>query len=550
MSNTKNLKKVLNDKKFIRLIGAHNGMTAKLAEQYGFDGIWSSGLEISTSHAVPDANILTMRDFLEASREISDNVSIPVVSDCDTGFGNSNNVIHMVKCFEAAGISAVSIEDKKFPKVNSYVPGRQELAPVAEFVGKIMAAKHVKRTDDFLVFARVEALIAGWGMDEAIRRADTYMDAGADGIFIHSKDKTPREIEEFCMKWKKRGILIICPTTYPSLSESEMKKLGVDIVIYANHGIRASVKAMKEVFAHVSKYGLKDIEPQIASMKEIFELQGMHLMKENEEKYLNSLLGQKIKAIIPAAGSKIDDSLKGILEDRPVAMLDINGKPIIQRNLETLNKVGIQDINVVVGYKKDMVALEGAKIIENPYFETKGLMHSVIIGSGEPAQKNIIAYSDIIFDSGLINKLLKKDGDIILAVDGTYKKTHFRNKELELVMTEYPPFDNVRTIDVNKNNGIVKIGKHLDEESAHYEFLGIACCSKKGMEIFHKEYKNARKDLPLEDGIESSGESFSFSKFVQYLIDKRYKINAYVVAEGWMEIHNFNDYKKAISIFG
>ena len=135
MGKIKSLRKILKDKKFLRIVGAHSGMTAKLVEKNGFDGVWSSGLEISTSHAVPDANILTMTDFLNASSEMANSVSIPVISDCDTGFGNSNNVIHMVKKFETAGISAVCIEDKKFPKVNSFVTGRQELAPARQIIG-------------------------------------------------------------------------------------------------------------------------------------------------------------------------------------------------------------------------------------------------------------------------------------------------------------------------------------------------------------------------------------------------------------------------------
>jgi len=548
MTQIRGLKKLLEQKQFIRIVGAHNGMTAKLVEKNGFEGIWASGLEISTSRAVPDANILTMTDFLKASNEIVDSTSIPVISDCDTGFGNSNNVMYMVKKFEAAGVSAVCIEDKKFPKVNSFVPGRQDLAPIAEFVGKLMAAKHTRQTDDFLIFARTEALIAGWGIDEAIRRANTYIDAGADGIFIHSKANTPSEIINFCKKWKKRSILIICPTTYPDLTEREMRELGVDIVVYANHGIRASIKALNGVLGYIHQNGLTGVDKKIADMPEIFELQGMHLMKKHETKYLGSEIGG-IKAVIPAAGSKIDDSLKTVLEDRPLAMLDINGKSVIQRNIETLNKVGIQDINVVVGYKKEMVNIEGVEIIDNKDFDTKGLMNSILVGIEKPAEKNIIAYSDIIFDQELIRKLQKKEDDIILVVDGTYKKTHFRNKELELVLTESPPPDSVRTLDVNKTNRVLKIGKELDEKKAHYEFVGIACCSKKGIDVFQKEYLSSVKNKEKIGKELHPVESSSFAEFIQYLIDKGYPVSSYVVAEGWVEVHNFDDYRKVTSLF-
>ncbi len=543
MQRSRSLRQALRDKEFVRIVGAHNALTAKLVERNGFGGVWASGLEIATSHAVPDANILTMRDHLDASGEMANSISIPVVADCDTGFGNSNNVIHMVRKFEAAGISAVCIEDKRFPKVNSFIAGRQELAPIAEFVGKIMAAKNAQQTDDFMVFARVEALIAGWGMDEALKRANAYLEAGADGIFIHSKSKTPDEIVGFCEKWQKRGVLLICPTTYPALAEDDMQMLGVNIVIYANHGIRAAIKAVNQVLAEVGKNGIRSIDSKIASMSEVFELQGMHLMKKHEEKYLRSEIGS-VKAIIPAAGSKFDDSLRELLEDRPLAMLDIVGKSLIQRNVETLNSAGIRDVNVIVGYKGNEVKIEGVKIVENPDYNTKGLMCSILRGAKEPADRNIIVYSDIVFDQELVRKLLRKEDDMILVVDRTYKKTHFRNKELELVLTARSPLDSVRTIDVNQSNKVLRIGKELPESDAHYEFTGIACFSKKGLGILWKEFENAKRGSSTAKDLES----VSFVEFIQYMIDRGYCVSAHEVAEGWMEVHNSEDYKKLCSI--
>ena len=316
----------------IRLAGAHNALGAKLAERAGFDGVWSSGLEISTSRAVPDANILTMSEYLAAAQSMADAVDIPIVADCDTGYGNSNNVIHMVHKFEAAGIAAVCIEDKHFPKVNSFVPGRQELAPIAEFVGKIMAAKHAQRSADFMVIARVEALIAGWGLEEALKRARAYADAGADAILIHNKTLSPNPIIEFIQAWDFRAPLVVVPTTYHTITARELEDLGVKMVIYANHGIRAAIRAMEETFAEIMRTGTSTtVEPQIAPLKLVFELQGMPQMKRDEEIYLRS--GQlRTRAVIPAAGDHLDEySMKHIAADIPMAMLDINGKPLLQR---------------------------------------------------------------------------------------------------------------------------------------------------------------------------------------------------------------------------
>src|SRR5687768_8592638 len=164
----------------ITLAGAHNGLSARLAEQAGFEGIWASGFEISTSQAVPDANILTMTETLLVVRSIVQAVKVPVVADCDNGFGNAVNVIHMVRQYEAAGVSAVCVEDNVFPKRCSFYDSvRRELEDPREFAGKLRAAKEAQRTRDFAVVARTEALIAGWGMEEALLRGRAYADAGA-----------------------------------------------------------------------------------------------------------------------------------------------------------------------------------------------------------------------------------------------------------------------------------------------------------------------------------------------------------------------------------
>ncbi|MFH0732457.1 MAG: isocitrate lyase/phosphoenolpyruvate mutase family protein [Candidatus Omnitrophota bacterium] len=529
-------KNLIRKGKLIKIVGAHNGLTAKLVQEAGFDGVWASGFEIATSHAVPDANILTMSDLLYATESMVNATSIPIMVDCDTGFGNSNNVMHMIRKFESAGVSAVCIEDKQFPKVNSFIPGRQELAPIAEFVGKIMAAKNSQTTDDFMVFARVEALIAGWGQDEALKRAQAYIEAGADGIFIHSKSKTPDEIINFCKAWKKRAPLVLCPTMY-DLSEKQMRDLGASVVIYANHGMRAGIKCIKQALKYIKDNGISGIDSKIVSMDEVFRLQGMHIMKSNERKYLKTNTGS-IKAIIPAAGPKMDNSLKPLLEDRPVGMLDINGKSLLQRNVETLNTAGVQDISVVVGYKSSNVKLEGAGIIENKSYRSKGIMYSIMKGIDKIADKNLILYSDILVDQYLLQRLLKKDDDIILVVDSTYKKTHIRNKQLELVVAKTAHLDNLRTMDLNRKNPIRNIGNDISEKEAHFEFIGLAMLSKKGMKALVDEYKKSR---PMQTA--------SFAELIGHLINKKYEVLAYEVTSGWMEIHNFDDYKKACAIF-
>ena len=270
-------------------VGAGDALGAKMIENAGFDFIWSSSLCVSACYAVPDANLISMSQYCEAARSMNEVVSIPVIADCDTGYGNANNVIYAVKKFEEAGIVGISIEDKKFPKDNSLLEGgRQELAPIDEFVGKIRAAKDHQQHEEFIVIARVEALIAGWGQEEAMKRSLRYVEAGADCVLIHSKAKQPDEILEFIRNWKNPTPLILVPTNYPSLTLAEVEKLkAVKLFIYANQPTRASVKAQEALLEEIKRAGgIHTIDQMMVPVSHLFELQGVPGMKENEKKYL------------------------------------------------------------------------------------------------------------------------------------------------------------------------------------------------------------------------------------------------------------------------
>lgn len=536
----------------IHIVGAHDGLGAKLVERNGFSGVWASSFEISTSHAVPDANILTMSQYLERACEMNDAVSIPVVADCDTGYGNSNNVIYMVKKYEAAGIAAVCIEDKRFPKVNSFIPGRQELASIAEFVGKIMAAKNAQRTEEFMVFARVEALIAGWGQEEALKRAHAYAKAGADAILIHSKASSPKAIIDFARSWDGNTPLIIVPTTYPAITREQIEELGIKMVIYANQGLRAAVKAMDSVLAELYKdKSTLRIEDKIAPMKKLFQLQGMPQMKENEKVYLKSSTGT-VKAIIPAAGAPHNqESLEPLLQERPVCMLDINGKSILQRNIETLHNVGIGDITVLTGYQNEKINIDGVEIVFNKNYRDRHILYSIMLAEEKFTGKILLTYSDILFEKRLIEQVLESEQDITLVVDASFKQTNLRNKKLDLVVTKNKPILGKRSLTYIEPNPILKIGETISEEEGDYEFIGMAFFSAKGTSKFRDEYHKAKEKHTT--GRFHEAESFSrasFTDLIQEMTDNGCIVSALEVNSGWMEIHTFDDYKYACSITG
>ena len=174
----------------VRIMATHSPLSARLAEQAGFDGLWASGFELSALYGLADVSLISMTQHLDMVRAIAEQSRLPLVADLDTGFGNAINVIHAVAQYERAGAAAVVIEDKTFPKVTSLAAdARQELLRIAEFQGKVEAAVAARRDPDFL--ARTEALIAGLGEAEALKRAAAYAEAGADLILVHSKQNTP-----------------------------------------------------------------------------------------------------------------------------------------------------------------------------------------------------------------------------------------------------------------------------------------------------------------------------------------------------------------------
>lgn len=271
------------------VMAAHNPLSARLAEEAGFDGIWASGFELSAAYGVPDASLLSFTQHLDMTRAMIEQIGIPLIADLDTGYGNAINVEHVVGAYARAGAAAVVIEDKTFPKDTSLLAGaRQELIRTEEFQGKIEAARDAGAAQELVVIARTEALIADLGLDEALRRGAAYAEAGADFVLIHSKKKTPDEIVAFAERWSGTVPLVIVPTAYPDLTEAKVRALGkIAIVIYANHGLRAAAGAMREVFGAIRRDGgIHNVDKRIVSVEDIFDLQRVPEMKAAEKKYL------------------------------------------------------------------------------------------------------------------------------------------------------------------------------------------------------------------------------------------------------------------------
>lgn len=301
------LKCLLHGDEVVRICGVNDGLTALLAERNGFEALWASGLGISAAQGVPDASIATMTDFFQAAQVIDRSTRLPVLADCDTGFGDVNVVAQVVRTYEHGGIAGICIEDKLFPKRNSFTDDGQILEDPIHFATKIAGALAARQSSDFLILARLESFVAGFGLDDVLRRAALYREAGADGLVVHSKKADPDEIESFALAWRTSGMglpVIVIPTTYPTVTIPQLRELAVDGVIYANQALRAAIQAVDRVLARIVADGTcAGVEADLATVAEVLELLGTDEIRDRDAWFLHELRKRRAATSLEAVAS-------------------------------------------------------------------------------------------------------------------------------------------------------------------------------------------------------------------------------------------------------
>lgn len=288
MKKTTRLRAMLEAPKLDFILEAHNGLSARIVEEAGFKGVWASGLAMSASLGIRDNNEASWTQVLDLTEFMCDATSIPILLDADTGFGNFNNVRRLVRKLEQRGVAGMCIEDKLFPKANSFINGElQPLASIQEFAGKIRAAKDTQLDDDFCVVARTEALIVGSTLQDALRRAHAYHEAGADAILIHSKKPTAAEVLAFMDAWDGRCPVVIVPTRFAATPTEVFEKAGFSLVIWANHIMRSCITAMQQTAATIHRErSIVAVEAIVAPLNEVFRLQDADELTIAEMRYL------------------------------------------------------------------------------------------------------------------------------------------------------------------------------------------------------------------------------------------------------------------------
>lgn len=514
------------------ILEAHNGISAHIVEQAGFKGIWASGLAISAQFGVRDSNEASWTQVVDMLEFMSDVTSIPILLDGDTGYGDFNNMRRLVRKLEQRSIAGVCIEDKIFPKTNSFIDGeRQPLADIDEFCGKIKAGKDSQSDDEFTIIARVEALIAGWDMQEALYRAEAYRKAGADAILIHSKLTRPDEIITFAKEWAGRLPLVIVPTKYYSTPTNVFKHTGISMVIWANHMIRASIAAMEKISCQIfDQESVVNIEDQIVTVERVFSLQGADELSRAQERYMNHK--QEPQAIVLAASR--GNALQDLTRNRPKVMLSIAGKPLLRRLVDEFKNQGINKITVVAGYKAEAIDVAGINVRINREYETTGELTSLACAMDAFHDDMLIMYGDLLFRSYILNDLLDHDGEIVVVVDSSINITYISGTP-DYAYCSQSDDRSIFNQDILLNHVSEVELPHNGDPSGRW--IGMLKVRSRG--------RNWIEDALLKLKQEKNFNQLTMPDLLNYLVENGKKIHVLYINGHWLDVNVLGDIDRA-----
>jgi phosphoenolpyruvate phosphomutase len=532
-NKTSQLKNLLHSDQTEFILEAHNGLAAKIVEEAGFKGIWGSGLALSAQHAVRDNNELSWTEVVGMLEFMSDVTRIPILLDGDTGYGDFNNMRRLVRKLEQRGIAGVCIEDKLFPKTNSFIQGeQQELEDIETFCGKIQAGKDAQTDDDFCIVARVEAFIAGWGLGEALKRGEAYRKAGADAILIHSKMSRPDEVLAFAQEWDQRCPLVIVPTKYYSTPTEVFRQHGISLVIWANHMIRANIAAMQATARSIFQTGsLVDVEGRVASVSEIFRLQGADELLEAEKRYTRGAR-QDTSAIILAAsrGRGMDD----LTRDRPKVMIPVAGKTVLRRLVDKFKGQGINDITVVGGYHSEAIDVQGASMVVNDAWENSDELVSLSCALEAVADVTVLTYGDLLFRTYILHNLMDWDADLLVVVDSSPLDEAEGNKN-DLAFCSAP--DDRAMYQQRVSLERVSSDRNWGGRRPDGRWIGMLRASGEG----RAHLLEALGQLSTEDEFAGMG----VPDLINRLVDSGHPPQVLYISGHWMDINNLDDLQRA-----
>jgi phosphoenolpyruvate phosphomutase len=533
MKKTTQLKNLLLCGETEFILEAHNGLSAKIVEEAGFKGIWGSGLALSAQHAVRDNNELSWTQVVEALEFMSDATSIPILLDGDTGYGDFNNMRRLVCKLEQRDIAGVCIEDKLFPKTNSFIQGeQQELEDIDTFCGKIQAGKDAQQHDDFCIVARVEAFIAGWGLEEALRRGEAYRRAGADAILIHSKLSRPDEVLEFSREWDNRCPLVIVPTKYYSTPTEVFRDHDVSLVIWANHMIRSNITAMQKTARAIhDSESLLDVEGQVATVSEIFRLQGADELLEAEKIYARSARPDASAIILAASRGQGMDELT---RDRPKVMIPVAGKTVLRRQVDKFKAQGINNITVVAGYRSEAINEQGTAVVVNEDWQSSDELASLGCALDAISDDTVLIYGDLLFRTYILNNLMDWDADLLVVVDSSPLE-HAQGNSNDLAWCSAP--DDRAMYQQRVSVEQIRSQGGWGGRAADGRWIGMLRARAAGRD----QLLEALGQLRNEEGFTR----FGVPELINRLVENGHSPQVQYISGHWMDINNLEDLQRA-----
>lgn len=507
------------------LLEAHDALSARIAEESGAPGIWASSLTLSSALGLRDNAEMTMTQALEILESMTTRVRVPVLFDGDTGYGEFSHFQQLVRKLCARGVAGVCIEDKVFPKKNSFLDSEsQELAPVDEYCGKLRAGRDARTDPAFVIVARTEALVTGLGVAEALRRAERYAQAGADAVLVHSKAPTAAEVLEFARRWDRRVPLICVPTTYYATPVEAFAGAGIPLVIWANHLQRASILAMQDVAARIAAAGsARGVEELIAPVREIFRLQDAAGLEALERRYAGA---GGPRAIILAASR--GEGLESLTADRPKCMIPVGGVPVLEKLLRHLRAEGVRDIAVVRGYRREVVNPAGVAFHDNERYEETGELGSLGVAREDLSGEVVIVYGDVLFKRYILHELLHSEAPITLVVDGS-RSFVGSGKQADRVRVSAPP---PRRYD-ETGFSLLAIGDLVPEAEAHGEWIGLLHARGRGVAALAR----ALDEILAEPG----GERLAMDALLRRVLSHGEPVAVQYILRDWADIDGVAD---------
>ena len=535
LSTTKQFRNLLLSDQLEFICEAHNGLSAKIVQEAGFKGIWASGLSISAQFGVRDNNEASWTQVLETLEFMSDATTIPILLDGDTGYGNFNNMQRLVRKLEQRKIAAVCIEDKLFPKTNSFIKGdAQPMADMHEFCGKIKAGKDAQSYQSFSIIARVEAFICGWGLAEALRRAEAYRQAGADGILIHSALAVPDEILAFKQEWGNRCPVVIVPTKYYATPTDVFRQHSFSIVIWANHLLRSSVTAMQKTARTLKEQEhLLSIEDKVAPVSEIFRLQNAAELQEAEDRYLPK--GAEDTCAIVLAASR-GSELGELTEHQPKTMVKVQGTPILARIVDAYNAVGVKDIVVVRGYKKETVNLPNLTYVDNDEYADTGELASLLKALQSRkgrVQQTLISYGDVLFNKYIPQSLCQEPDDCVIFLDSNWREQTSYARLGGFAECTVPNSRRAFNVKVY----LKQLGNEIPEARTHGVWMGFLKVSPTAATLL----TTIITELLAQPGNRKA----TIPRLIQELLTRRQPIRVLYTVGHWLDINSLDDVVQA-----